>query len=199
MKQRSDLIKLYFSTVKVLAQRLTHISAVATVLLITKRERERDRQRDRDRETETVKGRQTKRQRRRQTNGQTKKKGRQRQRQKGTDTVTETERCRGNPASEIRSATPIHQSNRWRHDWTKDTISHTTAVKSQTSVFTPFKTFTLLLPLFVFCFLLATRVKTAKTSTNRSLSHPFQKGPRQTRPKRTRRKEKARRIKLPTK
>ena len=31
-----DLIKLYFSTVKILAQRPTHISAVATVLLITK-------------------------------------------------------------------------------------------------------------------------------------------------------------------
>ena len=28
------MIKLYFSTVKILAQRLTHISAVATVLLI---------------------------------------------------------------------------------------------------------------------------------------------------------------------
>ena len=30
------MIELYFSTVKILAQRLTHISAVATVLLITK-------------------------------------------------------------------------------------------------------------------------------------------------------------------
>ena len=30
------MIKLYFSTVKLLAQRPTHISAVATVLLITK-------------------------------------------------------------------------------------------------------------------------------------------------------------------
>ena len=30
------LLKLYFSTVKILAQRLTHKSAVATVLLITK-------------------------------------------------------------------------------------------------------------------------------------------------------------------
>ena len=30
------LIKLYFSTVKILAQRPTHISAVVTVLLITK-------------------------------------------------------------------------------------------------------------------------------------------------------------------
>ena len=30
------LIKLYFSTMKILAQRPTHISAVATVLLITK-------------------------------------------------------------------------------------------------------------------------------------------------------------------
>ena len=32
----NDLIKLYFSTVKILAQRPTYISAVATVLLITK-------------------------------------------------------------------------------------------------------------------------------------------------------------------
>ena len=31
-----DLIELYFSTVKMLAQRPTHISAVATILLITK-------------------------------------------------------------------------------------------------------------------------------------------------------------------
>ena len=38
------MIKLYFSTVKILAQRPTHISAVATVLL---RERDRDRQTDR--------------------------------------------------------------------------------------------------------------------------------------------------------
>ena len=30
------MIELYFSTVKILAQRPTHISAVATVLLITK-------------------------------------------------------------------------------------------------------------------------------------------------------------------
>ena len=46
------MIKLYFSTVKVLAQRLTHISAVATVLLINKRERETEteRQRHKDRE-----------------------------------------------------------------------------------------------------------------------------------------------------
>ena len=36
------MIKLYFSMVKILAQRLT-ISAVATVLLITKRERDRER------------------------------------------------------------------------------------------------------------------------------------------------------------
>ena len=35
-KKEKDLIKLYFSTVKILAQRPTHISAVATVLLITK-------------------------------------------------------------------------------------------------------------------------------------------------------------------
>ena len=38
------MIKLYFSTVKILAQRPTDVSAVATVLLITKtfRETERD-------------------------------------------------------------------------------------------------------------------------------------------------------------
>ena len=35
-RQRLILIELYFSTVKILAQRTTHISAVATVLLITK-------------------------------------------------------------------------------------------------------------------------------------------------------------------
>ena len=34
------MIKLYFSAVKILAQRPIHISAVATVPLITKRERE---------------------------------------------------------------------------------------------------------------------------------------------------------------
>ena len=44
------MIKLYFTTVKILAQRPTHISAVATVLLIT-RERERER-RERERERE---------------------------------------------------------------------------------------------------------------------------------------------------
>ena len=146
-----------------MVQRPTHIFAVATVLLITKTDRERerggrqaDRQRDRNRETDRDSERKTDRETEEKTDKRTdKEKGRQRQRQKETDTVTETERCRGNPASEIRSATPIHQSNRWRHDWTKDTISHTAAVKSQTSVFTPFKTFTLLLPLslfvFVFC------------------------------------------------
>ena len=42
------MIELYFSTVKILAQRPTHISAIATVLLITKREREIDRQRQRE-------------------------------------------------------------------------------------------------------------------------------------------------------
>ena len=55
------MIKLNFSTVKILAQRPTYISAVATELLITKtftvkyydRERERQRQRDRQRQTET--------------------------------------------------------------------------------------------------------------------------------------------------
>ena len=41
------LIKLYFSTVKILAHRPTHISVVATVLLITQRERERERERER--------------------------------------------------------------------------------------------------------------------------------------------------------
>ena len=41
-ERRDWLIELYFSTVKILAQRPTHISAVATVLLITKTERERD-------------------------------------------------------------------------------------------------------------------------------------------------------------
>ena len=49
------MIELYFSTVKILAQSPTHISAVATVLLITKtftvkyyyRERERERERER--------------------------------------------------------------------------------------------------------------------------------------------------------
>ena len=35
-RERERVIKLYFSTVKILAQRPTHISAVATVLLITK-------------------------------------------------------------------------------------------------------------------------------------------------------------------
>ena len=51
LPQRERLIKLDFSTVKILAQRPTHISAVATVLLITKtftvksRERERERER----------------------------------------------------------------------------------------------------------------------------------------------------------
>ena len=42
------MIKLYFSTVKILAQRPTCISAVAT-----DRQTDRDRQRQRDRETET--------------------------------------------------------------------------------------------------------------------------------------------------
>ena len=41
------MIKLYFSTMKILAQRSTHISTVATVLLITKTEREKDTHRDR--------------------------------------------------------------------------------------------------------------------------------------------------------
>ena len=47
------MIELYFSTVKILAQRPIHISAVATVLLITKTftvKRERHRQTDRQTE-----------------------------------------------------------------------------------------------------------------------------------------------------
>ena len=59
------LIKLYFSTVKILAHRPTHISAVATVLLITERERETDRQTDRQTETQ----RETQRQREREEGG----------------------------------------------------------------------------------------------------------------------------------
>ena len=49
---------------KILAQRPTHISAVATVLLITKTftERERERQTDRQRDRETERERQTDRQ-----------------------------------------------------------------------------------------------------------------------------------------
>ena len=45
------MIKLYFSAVKILAQRPTRISAVATVLLITKTftVKERERETDRDR------------------------------------------------------------------------------------------------------------------------------------------------------
>ena len=42
------MIELYFSTVKILAQRPTHVSAVATILL-----RERERERDWAKETET--------------------------------------------------------------------------------------------------------------------------------------------------
>ena len=40
------MIKLYFSTMKILAQRSIHKSAVATALLITKTEREKDTQSD---------------------------------------------------------------------------------------------------------------------------------------------------------
>ena len=40
-----DRFELYFSTVKILAQRPTHISAVATVLLITKTERKKRKRR----------------------------------------------------------------------------------------------------------------------------------------------------------
>ena len=52
------MIKFYFSTVKILAQRSAHISAVATVRLITKTftakyyDRHRERQADRDRARE---------------------------------------------------------------------------------------------------------------------------------------------------
>ena len=46
------MIELYFSTVKILAQRLTHVSAVAT-------ERERQTDRDRDRQTDRQSERQT--------------------------------------------------------------------------------------------------------------------------------------------
>ena len=55
-REREGLTELYFSTVKILAQRPTHISAVATVLLIAKTHREtggqieRQRQRDRQRQ-----------------------------------------------------------------------------------------------------------------------------------------------------
>ena len=60
------MIKLYFSAVKILALRPTHISAVATVLLITKTftvKYSRDRQTDRQRETETHRETHTERQR----------------------------------------------------------------------------------------------------------------------------------------
>ena len=63
------MIKLYFSTVKILAQRPTHISAVATVLLITKtfnphseREREREREEKRTEEKKADRDRDRKRQ-----------------------------------------------------------------------------------------------------------------------------------------
>ena len=66
-KEIDRLIELYFSTLKILAQRPTHISALAAALLITKtfivkkkknmterdrRERERETETERDRETE---------------------------------------------------------------------------------------------------------------------------------------------------
>ena len=51
------MFELYFSTVKILAQRPTHIFAVATILLKTEtfeREREREeRERERERERES--------------------------------------------------------------------------------------------------------------------------------------------------
>ena len=46
------MIKLYFSTVKILAQRPTHVSAVATVLLVTKTFIVKYYQRERERETD---------------------------------------------------------------------------------------------------------------------------------------------------
>ena len=56
-RQRDWLIELYFSTVKILAQRLTHISAIATVLLVTKTfthtYTQTDRQTDRETHTHT--------------------------------------------------------------------------------------------------------------------------------------------------
>ena len=57
------MTELYFSTVKILAQRPTHISAVATVLLITKTftvkyyDRRLERERGREREGERERGR----------------------------------------------------------------------------------------------------------------------------------------------
>ena len=66
---REREIELYFSTVKILAQRPTHISAVATVLLITKtftmKETDRqtaDRHIQTDRERETQRDAETQRQ-----------------------------------------------------------------------------------------------------------------------------------------
>ena len=52
VRERERLIKLYFSTMKILAQRATHISAVATVLQI-----ERKTETERQRQTETVRER----------------------------------------------------------------------------------------------------------------------------------------------
>ena len=87
------MIKLYFLTVKILAQRPTHISAVAAVQLITKtftvkyyngrRERERQRQRQREREREKERERERERQtdRDRETEPETET-DRQRQRQR---------------------------------------------------------------------------------------------------------------------
>ena len=60
------MIKLYFSTVQIIPQRPTHISAVATVLLITRtfivQYYERKRQTQTDRQTEKGTDRQTDRQ-----------------------------------------------------------------------------------------------------------------------------------------
>ena len=46
------MIELYFSTVKILAQRPTHISAVATVLLITKTFTEKEEEQEQENEKE---------------------------------------------------------------------------------------------------------------------------------------------------
>ena len=58
------MIKLYFSAVKILAQRPTHISAVATVLLTTKTTRERGAS-DRDKEEDRGGGSRSRRRKRR--------------------------------------------------------------------------------------------------------------------------------------
>ena len=64
------MIELYFSTVKILAQRPTHISAVATVLLITKTFTVKERQTDRHKQTDRQGKRVTDRRRNTETNRQ---------------------------------------------------------------------------------------------------------------------------------